>query len=323
MKALLRWLLPLTVLVAPTLPVQAQDWPSRPISMVVGFSAGGSADIVGRILAQQLSGPLGQQVVVENRPGAGGTIAAAQVAQAASDGYSMLLVTSGHAGSGALYPKLPFDPTTSFSPVALVASTPVVIVVRADSPYRTLADVLTAARKQPGKLNYAAGGGGATTTNLAAEFLKEQAGVKMEFIAYKGSAPALTGLIGGEIDLAFDIPSSALPHIKAGKLRALAVTGQRRAPVLADVPTVAESGIAGFDVVGWFGVMVPAGTPAAIVTRLNQEINKALASGPMQERMQALVLDAEPGSPDSFAKVLARDTRRFGDAIRRMDLKVN
>lgn len=304
-------------------PAHAQSYPAKPVTLVVGFAPGGSADILARLVAQKLSVTLGQQVVVDNKPGAGATIATAAVAAAPADGHTLLFVTSGHAGSAALYPKLAYDPLASFAPVVKVGATPVVIVAPASSPYRSLGDLMNAARAAPGKLNYAAGGGGATTTNLAAEFLKSDARLSMQAIPYKGSGPALTALLGGEIDFGFDIPSSALPHIKSGKLRALAVTSKARTALLPDVPTVAELAIPGFEVTGWFGVLAPAATPPAIIARLNREVNNALALPDVKERLEGLAVEAGGGSPASFAALIEADTRRYGDAIRRMGIKLD
>lgn len=302
---------------------QAQAWPTRSISLLVGFAPGGSADILARLLAQNLAGRLGQPVVVENRPGAGATIAAAAVAAAPADGHALLFVTSGHAGSGALYSKLAYDPLKSFAPVAMVASTPVLVVVPATSPHQSLRELLAAARASPGKLNYGAGGGGATTTNLAAEFLKAEARVEMQAIPYKGSGPALAALLAGELDLAFDVPTSALAHVKSGKLRGIAVTGRARSALLPDVPTVAEQGLTGFEITGWFGVMAPAGTPEAVVSRLNAEIQRTLEQPEVKQRLAGLVLDAMPGSPAALGATLEADSRRYGEAIRRMGIKLD
>ena len=301
----------------------AQDYPTRPVSLVVGFAPGGSADILARLVAQKLSEALKQQVIVENKPGAGGTIAAAQVAKAQPDGHTLLLVTSGHAGSGALYSKLTYDPAKSFTPVIKLAASPVVIVAPAAAPFKTLKDAIDAAKKSPGKLNYSAGGGGATVTALAAEFLKHDAGIDMVQINYKGSGPALTALLSGEVDLGFDIPSSALPHIQAGKLRPLAVTSRQRSPALADVPTVAEQGVPNFEVTGWFGVLAPAGTPAPVVARLNKEAAAALAAPEVKERLAGLGLEPGGGSPADFNRLIEADTARASAAIRRLGLRAD
>ena len=301
----------------------AQEYPTRPVSLVVGFAPGGSADILARLVAQKLSEALKQQVIVENKPGAGGTIAAAQVAKAQPDGHTLLLVTSGHAGSGALYSKLTYDPAKSFTPVIKLAASPVVIVAPAAAPFKTLKDAIDAAKKSPGKLNYSAGGGGATVTALAAEFLKHDAGIDMVQINYKGSGPALTALLSGEVDLGFDIPSSALPHIQAGKLRPLAVTSRQRSPALSDVPTVAEQGVPNFEVTGWFGVLAPAGTPAPVVARLNKEAAAALAAPEVKERLAGLGLEPGGGSPADFNKLIEADTARASAAIRRLGLRAD
>ena len=301
----------------------AQTYPSKPVSLVVGFAPGGSADILARLVAQKLSTALGQQVIVDNKPGAGATIATGAVAAAPADGHTLLFVTSGHAGSGALYPKLSYDPMKSFAPVAKVGSSPVVVVAPEKSPYRSLGDVVEAARKAPGKLNYAAGGGGATVTALAAEYLQAQAKIDMANIPYKGSGPALNALLAGEVDLGFDIPSSALPHIKSGKLRALAVTSKSRSSVLPEVPTVAEQGVAGFEVVGWFGVLAPAATPQPVIARLNKEIDLLLQQPDVKERLATLGVDAGGGSPADFARLIETDTKRAGDAIRRLGIKAD
>jgi tripartite-type tricarboxylate transporter receptor subunit TctC len=302
---------------------QAQSYPTRPVTLVVGFAPGGSADILARLVAQKLGDSLGQPVVVDNKPGAGATIATAAVAASKPDGYTLLLVTSGHAGSGALYPKLAYDPQKSFEPVAKLGASPVVIVAPANAPFRKLRDLIEAARKSPGKLNYAAGGGGATTTSLAAEFLKNDAKIDMIMVPYKGSGPALTALLSGEVDLGFDIPSSALPHIKAGKLVPIAVTTKSRSSVLPDVPTVAEQGIGGFEVTGWFGVLAPAGTPQPVIARLNKDINALLNDADTKARLQGMGVEAGSGTPADFGKLIASDTQRYGEAIRKLGIKAD
>lgn len=299
----------------------AQSYPSKPVTLVVGFAPGGSADILARLVAQKLTQRLGQSVIVENRPGAGATIAAAAVAAAPGDGHTLLLVTSGHAGSAALYPKLSYDPVRSFAPVVKIGGTPVVIVAPSAGPFHSLKDVLAQARQQPGKLNYAAGGGGATVTALAAEYVKSAASVYMVNIPYKGSGPALTALLAGEVDLGFEIPTSALPHIRSGKLRALAVSSKVRSAVLPDVPTIAEQGLANFDVVGWFGLMAPAATSPAVVSRLNREVRALLEAPDVKEKLAALGVEPGGGSPEEFSQLVLADTRRAGQAIRRMGIK--
>jgi len=311
-------------LLAASLPftaAQAADaFPSKPLTMVVGFAAGGSADILARLLGESMGKALGQPIVIDNRPGAGGTIANSFVATAPADGHTLLFVTSGFPGAAALYPKLKYDNQKSFAPVALVGQSPVVVVVPAASPIKDFKSLLEAARKAPGKINYSAGGGGATTTSLAAEFLKKDAKVDMQMIPYKGSGPALTALLSGEVDAGFDIPSSALPYIQSGKLRALAVTTAQRAPVLPDVPTVAELAVPKFEVTGWFGVLAPAGTPSAVVQRLHKEVNAALQQPAVAERLKSLGVEPGRNSSADFAKLIGAETHRYGEAIRRLGL---
>ncbi len=296
-------------------------YPSKPVSLVVGFAPGGSGDIVARLIGQKLAGVLGQPVLVENRPGAGATIATAFVANAPADGYTLLLVTSGHAGSGALYSTLRYDPIKSFTPIIKVAASPVVVVVPTGQPSKTLPELIAAARKAPGVLNYAAGGGGATTTALAAEFLKKDVGIDMVQVPYRGSGPALTALLSNEVQVGFEIPSSALPHIQSGKLRPLAVTSKTRSSVLPDVPTVAEQGVPNFEVLGWFGMLAPAGTPAPVIARLNKEVDAILSQPDVRARMAGLGLEVGGGSSDEFQKLIVSDTQRYSDAIRAMGIK--
>ncbi len=232
----------------------------------MGFAPGGPADGLARIVGQSLNEALGQPVLVDNRPGAGGTIAAAQVAKAPADGYTLLFVSSGHAGNAAYYKTLPYDTVKSFAPVGGVASSPVVVLVNPSSPYHSIKELVAYAKRNPGKLNFGTGGG-ATLTNLAAELLKTEGRFEAQTVPYKGSGPALTGLLGGEVDAVFDTVSSSVSLVKSGKLRALAVTSAKRSSVLPQVPTVAEEVLPKFDANGWFGVLAPAGTPPAIVAR--------------------------------------------------------
>lgn len=300
---------------------QAQTYPAKATTLIVGFAPGGSADIIARIVAQELTQSLGHPVVVDNRPGAAGVIASTAVAAARADGYTLLLATSGIAGSNALFSNLKYDTLKSFSPVANLGASPIVVVVPGASPFKSLNDVLAAARKAPGKLNYAAGGGGATTPSMAAEFLKNETRTSMQLITYKGSAPALMALASGELDLAFDIPSSALPLVQSGKLRAIAVTTKNRASTLPDIPTVAETVAPGFEVTGWFGVMAPAGTPPDIVARLNKDIHAALAKPAVHERLLSLGLEHVRGTPGEFGQMIASEVKRYSDAIRTLGLK--
>ncbi|MBL8383351.1 MAG: tripartite tricarboxylate transporter substrate binding protein [Burkholderiales bacterium] len=301
----------------------AQGFPARPLSLVVPFAAGGPADVVGRLLGQRLAGSLGQAVVVDNRAGAGGTIGAGVVAKATPDGHTLLFVTAGHAGTGALYSGLPYDPVRDFAPVIGIADVPIVIAVSAASRFRTLQDLVAEARARPGKLNCAGGGGGATVTNLAFEAIKAELRLDIGAVPYKGSAPAVTALIAGEIDCDSDNLGGLLGQIAAGKLRALAVTTAKRSASLPQVPTVAESVVTGFEASAWFGILAPRATPTAVIDRLNREFGAALADPGVQERMKAMAAEPKGGTPAEFGRFLESETVRWSALIRRLNLKAD
>jgi tripartite-type tricarboxylate transporter receptor subunit TctC len=296
------------------LPASAQ-W-TRPIRLVVPFTPGGSTDILARALAPKLAAALGQNVVVDNKPGAGGSLGAAEVANAQADGHTLLM---GHIGTlavnPAIYPKLAYDPLKSFTPVAWVARVPNVLVVHAGSPTKTFAEFIALARARPGKLSYSSGGNG-SAAHITFEYLKLTAKIFMLHIPYRGTAPSLTDLIAGQVDATFTGAPTVLPHIRSGRLRALAVSSTQRLAALPDVPTVAESGHAGFEADQWYGVVAPAGTAPALVARLNAEINKALA---LPEVAQQLALEGAlptPGTPKAFADLIAREIPRWAEVVR-------
>lgn len=299
----------------------AQNFPTKPVTLVVPFAAGGAADAVARVLSQSVH--LKQPVIVDNKPGAAGTIAAAMVAKAPADGHTLLFVTAGHAGTRALYPKLTYDPVSDFTPLMGVSQSPIVIAVKADSPYRTIADLVSAAKAKPGKLNCAGGGGGATVTNLAFEQLKADLKLDIAAVPYKGSAPALTGLLSGEIDCDSDNVSALLPMISSGKVRALAVMSKNRAAALPDVPTVAETVSPSMDASAWFGILSPKGTPPAVVSELQNQFSAALKEPQVKERLRAI--SAEPMELDgpAFGRLLASETTRWGGLIQKLGLKAD
>lgn len=301
----------------------AQSYPSKPITLVVPFAAGGAADALARVLGQSISPKLGQPVVVDAKAGAGGTIGAAVVARASADGHTLLLVTAGHAGTGALYDKLPFHPVKDFAPVIGLATSPVVIAVNANSKFHTLQDLVNEARANPGKLNCAGGGGGATVTNLAFELLKSELRLDITAVPYRGSGPAITALLGGEIDCDSDAVASLVPHIAAGKLRALAVTSGTRSAILPTVPTVAESVLPGFEGAAWYGILAPKGTPQPVVDRLQMEFKAALADPQVQERLKALGAVPQGSSPAEFGAYVASEAERWGGVIRKLGLKAD
>ncbi len=278
-----------------TLAPAQTPYPSKPIRIVVPFPAGGTTDILARAVAQRLTETLGQSVVVDNRPGAGGNIGAELVAKAAPDGYTLLMGTVGtHAINASLYAKMPYDHVRDFAPIILVAGVPNVLVVNPALPVNSVQELIAYGKANPGKLNFASSGNG-TSIHLSGELFKTMTGVQMAHVPYKGSSPALVDLMGGQVQLMFDNLPSALPQIKAGKLKALAVTSAQRSTALPDVPTVIESGLPGFEASSWFGLLAPAGTPKDIIAKLNGEVAKWLASPGRQGKAGRAGRD--PGRP--------------------------
>jgi len=321
-STLQRWTLGL-LLAAAAAGAWAQGYPARPIRIVVPFPAGGATDILAREAAQKLTEVWGQPVIVDNRPGAGGNIGSELVARAAPDGYTLEMGTVGtHAINASLYAKMPYDHVRDFAPVILVASVPNVLVVNPALPVNSVQELIAYAKANPGKLNFASSGSG-TSIHLSGELFKVMAGVQMTHIPYKGSAPALQDLIGGQVQLMFDNLPPSLPQIKGGKLRALAVTSAVRAPALPDVPTVAEAGLPGFEASSWFGILAPAGTPPEIIAKLNAEIAKWLASPEAKEKMLALGANAAGGSPEDFARHIAAETAKWQKVVKASGAKVD
>jgi len=287
-----------------------------PVRFVVGFTPGGPSDILARALAEKLGAPLGQPVVVENRPGAGGNVAAEVVAKSAPDGNTWLLGNNSIlATNQALYSHLSYDPVKDFAPVALVAIQPNILVVHPSLPAHSVRELIAYAKSQPGKLNYASSGAGAAA-HLAGELFKAMAGVDMVHVPYKGAQPALTDVIAGQCQLMFATSASVIPYIKAGRLRALAVTTAKRSPSVPDLPTIAESGVPGFEAITWHGVVVPRATPAATVERLNRAINTALAQPDLHDRLQHLGAETSVGSPQDFAAYIAREIPKWTQVVR-------
>ena len=315
------------VLAAPTLQAQTA-WPSKPVRIVVPFAPGGTTDILARAMAPELSRAFGQSFIVENRAGAGGNVGAEVVAKSPADGYTLLMGTVGtHGINRALYPKLPYDPFKDFAPVTLVAGVPNVMVMNTDRAkalgINTVADFIRYAKAHPGKLSMASSGNG-TSIHLAGELFKSRTGIYMTHIPYRGSGPALLDLVAGNTDVMFDNLPSALPQIKAGKLKAFAVTSAERSAAVPDLPTIAEAaGLKGFDASSWFGLLAPAGTPADIVNRIQQETAKALASPAVKEKL--LAQGAIPGgnTPQEFARMIESEHVKWAGVVKASGAKVD
>ena len=298
-------------------------YPNHPVRIVVPFPAGGTTDILARAAAQKLTETLGQPFVVENRAGAGGNIGAELVAKSAPDGYTMLMGTVGtHAINPSLYEKMPYDHVKDFVPVVLVAGVPNVLVVNPALPVKSVQELVAYAKANPGKLNFASSGSG-TSIHLSGELFKTMTGVQMQHVPYKGSAPALADLAGGQVQLMFDNLPSALALIKGGKLRALAVTSLQRSTALPDVPTVAESGLPGFEASSWFGLLAPAGTPKDAVAKVNGEVAKWLATPEAKKKLAAQGAIVASGlTPEDFSRHIATETTKWHKVVKESGAKV-
>ena len=302
---------------------QTPSYPTKPIRLVVPFPAGGATDILARAVAQKLTEAWGQAVVVDNRPGAGGNIGSELVAKAAPDGYTLEMGTVGtHAINASLYAKMPYDHVKDFAPVILVAGVPNVLVVNPSVPANSVQELVAYAKANPGKLNFASSGSG-TSIHLSGELFKVMAGVQMTHIPYKGSAQALQDLIGGQVQLMFDNLPPSLPQIKSGKLRALGVTTAARSAALPDTPTIAESGLPGFEASSWFGVLAPAGTSPVIIAKLNAEIAKWLATPEAKEKLVAIGANIAGGTPEDFARHIAAETLKWAKVVKDSGAKVD
>lgn len=293
----------------------AANYPSRPIRIIVPFTPGAGTDIVGRAVAQSLSEAWGQSLVVDNRPGAGGTIAGELVARANPDGYTLMLGNvSTLAIARGLYPKLPYDPLRDFAPITLITTSENVVVVHPSVPVRSVKELIAYAKANPGKLNYGSSGSG-TTSHLGGAMFASMAGVDITHVPYKGSGPMLTDLLGGQLQLAFSSVPTALPHIKAGRLRPLAVTRLKRSATLPDLPTVHET-LRGFDISLWQGIVAPAGTPRVLVAKLNEQIVKSLGMPDLRRKLSAQGLDPVGNSPEQFAAYMKAEADKWARIVK-------
>ncbi len=292
-----------------------QAWPNKPIRMVVAFPPGGPTDIVSRVIAQRLSEQLGQQVIIDNKPGAGGNIAAELIANAPADGYTLFYNTSAIVIGPALYSKVNYDTLKDFAPVALTASVPMVLAVNPNLPVRSVKEFLDLARSKPGQLNYSSSGTG-TITHLASAMLSTQTGIQTQHVPYKGSAPGLVDLASGQTQFMIDTINTVLPYVRDGRLRGLAVSSMKRSSVLPDLPTLHESGLSGFDASAWQGIVAPAATSSDIVQRLNAEVNKALAHPEVRAKLAAQGADVLGGTSAEYAAHLRSELPRWAKAVK-------
>jgi tripartite-type tricarboxylate transporter receptor subunit TctC len=295
----------------------AEKYPTRPVRMIVPFPPGGGTDILTRVVGQKLSEGFVQQVVVDNRPGAGGTIGSRIAADAPADGYTLIMANAGsHAVNASLYSKLPYDPVKDFAPITLVSSAPNILIVHPSLPVKSVKDLIALAKAKPGQLAFGSGGNG-STAHLSGEMFKTMADIDIVHVPFKGSPSAVLAVISGQIAMAMPNIPPALPHVKTGKLKALAVTTAKRSAAVPELPTVAESGLSGYEATAWFGVLAPAGTPRDIIEKLNALIVKSLRAPDMQQRLQADGAEAAGGTPEAFAAVIKRDIAKWAVVVKK------
>lgn len=298
------------------LPALAQSaYPNKPIKLVVGYAAGGATDVIARLVGQKLGDNLGQTVVIDNRAGANSNVGAEAVARSPADGYTLYVYTIANTINATLYPKLGYDPEKDFEPIGLIAKVPNILVVNKDVPVKTLAEYVAYAKAQPQGVTFASSGSG-SSIHLSGEMFKMMTKLNMLHVPYRGSAPAVSDLLGGQVQSMFDNAPSAMPHIQSGRLRPIAITSPQRSPLLPDVPTFIESGYADFDVQSWFGLAAPAGTPAAVVSKLNAELAKVLALPEVKKRLAEMGATPAGGSPADMRKFAAAEIKRWNAVVK-------
>ncbi|MES2635164.1 MAG: tripartite tricarboxylate transporter substrate binding protein [Pseudomonadota bacterium] len=300
----------------------APNWASKPIRIVVPFAPGGTTDIVARMIGQRLGPALGTTVVIDNKPGANGIMGSEVVARAPADGHTLVIVAPGHASNVTLYKKLPYDTLTDFEPILLLLTQPSVLVVHPSVPVTSTAELIKRAKAQPGMVSYASGGNG-SSQHLAAAMFADMAGIELVHVPYKGSAPAEADLLGGQVNMMLASMVSALPQVKTGRLRALAVSSERRSPAAPDLPTVAEAGVPGYSAVAWAGLLAPKGTPPQTVAALNAAVTKIMNEPEVKEKLAGLGADFSANTPKGFDQFIRSEITRWGDVIRRANLKVD
>ena len=318
MKLRRRWLaFAAVVACSATLPLQAQPsaWPAKPIKLVVGYAAGGATDVIARMIAIKLGEQLGQPVIVDNRSGANSNVSAEIVARSPADGYTLYVYTIANTINASLYDKLGYDPLKDFEPIGLIAKIPNILVVNEKLPIKSVADFVQFAKDSPSGITFASSGSG-SSIHLSGEMYKMVAKLNMLHVPYRGSAPAVNDLLGGQVQSMFDNTPSALPHVRGGRLRAIAITSAQRSPLLPDVPTLAESGFPGFEVQSWFGLAAPAGTPRPVVDRLNAELGKVLTNSDVRQRLLNLAATPAPGTPEQMRSFAASEVKRWYDVVK-------
>jgi len=317
----MRKVLLLAFLIAFIQPVMAEQWPSKPVRIVVPYPPGGGNDVLARLFAPELGQILGQSVVVENRPGAGGSMGSASVAKAAPDGYTLLIVnTVPHTSAAGIYSKLPYDPVKDFSAVALVASNPYVIAVNPKLPVKNIAELIALARSKPGTIFYGSAGTG-SVTHLNTELFKSVVKIDLTHVPYKGGGPAIADLLGGQVQMTTENVFLMMPYFNAGQLRPIAVTSLKRSSILPDVPTIAESGYPNFEIIGQFGFVAPAGTPDDVIMKLNSAFNKILKSPEIIKKLNAQGSDVRSGTPEAFQAILQSESTKWLGVIKDANIK--
>jgi len=301
----------------------AQQWPSKPIKWVVPFAPGGTTDILARTIGEKLSVTLGQPIIVDNKPGAGGGVGADQVAKSPADGYTIMGGTiSTHAINASLYSNLPYDPVRDFAPITLIVRVPNMLVVNPELPAKDVRELIALLKASPGKYSFASSGNG-TSQHLSGELFKTMTGVEMQHIPYRGSPPALADVVGGQVAMTFDNITTAWPLVKGGKLRALAVTTAKRSPIAPDVPTLAESGLPGYEIGSWQGVFAPAGVSTEIVKRLNTEIVRIINAPDVRQKLVDMGAEPAPNTPEEFAAMVKAEVAKWADVVRKSGAKVD
>lgn len=305
-----------------TAPVFAEPaYPAKPVTIVAAYPPGGTVDLLSRVLSQKLGEEWKQTVIVENRAGASGIIGSQFVAKAQADGYTLMVVPITHVTNSSLFAKVPYDPIEDFTPISMLAASPLMLVTNNGFPAKNVADLVTQAKANPGRFNCGSGGNG-TSQHLACELFKDTTKVDIKHVPYKGNAAAMTDVIGGQIEMLFDQMATAVPHVKSGRVRALAVTTAKRSPAMPDVPTVAESGFPGFEATAWFGIVGPRGMPKDVVDRINASVRKALARPEVQKQLGAQGLDLTPSSPAEFRDTLKSEMTKWASVIKQAGVKL-